>query len=319
MNRLIEFYISDGCQLLDLSGPLTAFRFAEALSPGNYTPVVVSDLGAPVEAACGVSITSNRPRKSRDTLIVVGAEILDSACPADSGKIAGMALHARRTASICTGAFRLAAAGLLDGKRATTHWRYAPRLQAEFPKVLVKPDKIFIKDGNVWTSAGITAGIDLALALIEDDLGSAVARRVAQLMLVYHRRSGGQTQFSALLEMAAPSERVGSALQFARDHLNEKLSVDRLAEVAGLSSRQFSRAFVAETGESPARAIERLRVEAAKPMIEESPASLKDISRSVGFSDPERMRQAFVRTFGHPPQAVRRVARDETKAPLTTA
>src|SRR5271168_267205 len=310
MNRLIEFYISDGCQLLDLSGPLTAFRFAEALSPGNYTPVVVSDLGTPVEAACGVSVTSNLPRKTRDTLIIVGVEILDS-FPADSGVIAKMALHARRTASICTGAFRLAAAGLLDGKRATTHWRYAPQLQAEFPKVLVKPDKIFIKDGNVWTSAGITAGIDLALALIEDDLGSAVARRVAQNMLVYHRRSGGQTQFSALLDMAAPSERVGSALQFARDHLNEKLSVDRLAEVAGLSSRQFSRAFVAETGESPARAIERLRVEAAKPMIEESPASLKDISRSVGFSDPERMRQAFIRTFGRSPQAVRRVARDE--------
>ena len=316
MNRLIEFYISDGCQLLDLSGPLTAFRFAEALSPGNYTPVVVSDLGAPVEAACGVSVTSNLPRKTRDTLIIVGVEILDS-FPADSGVIAKMALHARRTASICTGAFRLAAAGLLDGKRATTHWRYAPQLQAEFPKVLVKPDKIFIKDGNVWTSAGITAGIDLALALIEDDLGSAVARRVAQNMLVYHRRSGGQTQFSALLDMAAPSERVGSALQFARDHLNEKLSVDRLAEVAGLSSRQFSRAFVAETGESPARAIERLRVEAAKPMIEESPASLKDISRSVGFADPERMRQAFVRTFGRSPQAVRRVARDEIKASLT--
>ena len=316
MNRLIEFYISDGCQLLDLSGPLTAFRFAEALSPGNYTPVVVSDLGTPVEAACGVSVTSNLPRKTRDTLIIVGVEILDS-FPADSGVIAKMALHARRTASICTGAFRLAAAGLLDGKRATTHWRYAPQLQAEFPKVLVKPDKIFIKDGNVWTSAGITAGIDLALALIEDDLGSAVARRVAQNMLVYHRRSGGQTQFSALLDMAAPSERVGSALQFARDHLNEKLSVDRLAEVAGLSSRQFSRAFVAETGESPARAIERLRVEAAKPMIEESPASLKDISRSVGFSDPERMRQAFIRTLGHPPQAVRRVARDETRALLT--
>jgi transcriptional regulator GlxA family with amidase domain len=314
MSRLIEFYVSDGFQLLDLSGPLTAFRFAEKHSPGTYTAVVVSDMGASVKAACGVSITSDTPGKARDTLIVVGAEVLDIGFSADSGAIATMALHSRRVASICTGAFRLAAAGLLDGKRATTHWRYAPRLQAEFPKVVVKPDKIFIKDGCVWTSAGITAGIDLALALIEEDVGTAVARRVAQDMVVYHRRPGGQTQFSALLEMAAPTERVGSVLQYARDHLNEDLSVDRLAEVVGLSSRQFSRAFVAETGQTPAKAIERLRAEAAKPLIEESAASLKDISRSVGFSDPERMRQAFIRAFGYPPRAARRIARDENKA-----
>lgn len=313
MSRLIEFYVSDGFQLLDLSGPLTAFRFAEAHSPGTYAAVVVSDMGASVKASCGVYITSDTPRKARDTLIVVGVEELGIGLSADPSTIATMALHSRRVASICTGAFGLAAAGLLDGKRATTHWRYAPRLQAEFPKVVVKPDKIFVKDGCVWTSAGITAGIDLALALIEEDVGTAVARRVAQEMVVYHRRPGGQTQFSALLEMTAPTERVGSVLQYARDHLNEELSVDRLAEVVGLSSRQFSRAFVAETGQTPAKAIERLRAEAAKPLIEEGAASLKDISRSVGFSDPERMRQAFIRAFGHPPQAARRIARDENK------
>lgn len=158
MSRVIEFYVSDGFQLLDLSGPLTAFRLAEAHSPGTYTAVVVSDMGASVRASCGVSITSDTPRKARDTLIVVGVEVLDIGFSANRGTIATMALHSRRVASICTGAFGLAAAGLLDGKRATTHWRYAPRLQAEFPKVVVKPDKIFIKDGCVWTSAGITAG-----------------------------------------------------------------------------------------------------------------------------------------------------------------
>jgi transcriptional regulator GlxA family with amidase domain len=219
------------------------------------------------------------------------------------------AARARRVASVCTGAFILGHAGYLDDRRATTHWKYAAKLQAEFPGCKVDADKIFIQDGPVWTSAGVTAGIDLALALIEEDLGMSVSRQVARGLVVYQRRLGGQSQYSALLEMEPPTDRIREALAFARAHLHEELSVPRLAEVARLSPRQFSRAFVAQTGVSPAKAVERLRAEAAKPLIEDSSKPLDTIARAVGFCDPERMRQAFVRVFGQPPQSLRRQSR----------
>jgi transcriptional regulator GlxA family with amidase domain len=211
--------------------------------------------------------------------------------------------------SVCTGAFLLAEARLLDGRRATTHWRYAANLQREFPRVKVESDRIFVKDGSVWTSAGITAGIDLALALIEEDLGIDVSRAVARELVVYHRRSGGQSQFSALLELEPESDRIRRALAFARDHLAEPLSVERLAAAAGIGPRQFSRAFRAETGETPARAIERLRTEAARLRVEAETEPIEQIAAAAGFADPERMRRAFVRRFGQPPQALRRAAR----------
>src|SRR5262249_28975640 len=155
----------------------------------------------------------------------------------------------------------LAETGLLDGRQATTHWRYSARFASAYPAVRVAPDRIFIRDGNVWTSAGVTAGIDLALGLIEADLGADVARGVAREMVVYYRRPGGQSQFSTLHALDPPSARIGRALRFARDHLAEPLPVERLAELAHLSPRQFGRAFTAETGQTPAKAIERLRVE----------------------------------------------------------
>jgi transcriptional regulator GlxA family with amidase domain len=220
----------------------------------------------------------------------------------------------RRVAAICTGAFILAEAGLLDGRRATTHWHRARELQARFPKVKVDEDRIFIIDGPLWTSAGMTAGIDLALAMIEKDFGADVARAVAKQLVVYHRRAGGQSQFSALLELEPKSDRIQRALAYAKRNLDTPLTVGQLAKAAHLSPRQFSRAFRAETGQSPAKAVENLRVEAARLMMEQSRHPIDVIARQTGFADRDRMRRAFLRAFAQPPQAIRRNARAEAAA-----
>jgi transcriptional regulator GlxA family with amidase domain len=218
----------------------------------------------------------------------------------------------RRVTAICTGAFVLAEAGLLDGRRATTHWFYARELQKQFPTARIDEDRIFINDGPIWTSAGMSAGIDLALALVEDDLGAEVTKSVARKLVLYHRRGGGQSQFSTLLELAPKSDRIQTALAFARENLHTSLTVPQLAEAAHLSPRQFSRAFRAETGQSPAKAIEKLRVEAARSLMEQSRHPIDVVARQTGFSDRDQMRRAFLRAFGQPPQALRRNARNET-------
>jgi transcriptional regulator GlxA family with amidase domain len=215
----------------------------------------------------------------------------------------------RRVCSVCSGAFILAAAGVLDGKKATTHWRGPPYFQKQFPQVKLEPDRIYTRDGKIWTSAGITAGIDLALALIADDLGEEVARRSAQELVVYHRRPGGQSQFSALLDIERTEGRFTPLLAWMRERLEEPLNVEMLAEHCNMSPRNFARAFAAETGITPAKAVERLRLEAARERVEHSADSIDSIAESSGFGDPERMRRAFVRAFGQPPQALRRLAR----------
>lgn len=207
---------------------------------------------------------------------------------------------------MCTGAFLLAAAGLLEGRRATTHWKYAKQLQRQFPDIQVEPDRIFTKDRGIWTSAGVTAGIDLALAMIDDDLGSAISHGVAQMLVVYHRRPGGQSQFSAIADMQPESDRIREVLTYMREHLHESLSTEQLASVACISPRQFGRAFLAETGETPAKAVERLRVEVARQRVERSAEPIEVIAHAF-FKDPERMRRAFIRVLGHPPQSIRRM------------
>jgi transcriptional regulator GlxA family with amidase domain len=220
---------------------------------------------------------------------------------------------ARRIASICTGSFILAEAGILDGKRATTHWLYARDLQARFPEVKMEEDRIFIIDGKVWTSAGMTAGIDLALAMAEKDLGAAAAHSIAQKLVVFHRRAGGQSPHSALLELEPKSDRIQTPW-LTQKNLHTPLSVERLAEAAHLSPRQFSRAVRAETGQSPAKAIETLRLEAARVMMEQTRHPIGMVARETGFGDRRRLRQAFLRSFGQPPQTIRRNARAETLA-----
>jgi transcriptional regulator GlxA family with amidase domain len=202
----------------------------------------------------------------------------------------------------------LAEAGVLNGRRATTHWAFAHELKSRFPEVSVEEDRIFMVDGSVWTSAGMTAAIDLALAMVERDHGAEVARSVARKMVVYQRRAGGQSQFSALLDLEPKTDRIQKALTYARLNLQKDLSVEALADIAGLSPRQFSRAFHEETSQSPAKAIEHLRIEAARLLLEEGRLPIEVIANEVGFGDRERMRRSFIRNIGHPPTSVRRNA-----------
>jgi transcriptional regulator GlxA family with amidase domain len=210
---------------------------------------------------------------------------------------------------VCSGAYILAAAGILDGRRATTHWGRSAHFAKLFPEVKLDADRIFARDGKVWTSAGVTAGIDLALALIGDDLGEPVAKRVAQELVVYHRRPGGQSQFSALLDMDQAGGRLSPLIAWMREHIAEPLPVERLARRANMSPRNFARAFAAQTGVTPAKAVERLRLEVAREKIETGHEAIELIAGTTGFRDPERMRRAFLRAFGQPPQALRRLAR----------
>jgi transcriptional regulator GlxA family with amidase domain len=312
MTRSVGVLIYPDFQLLDAAGPIGAFTAANrfvcdayaislmALKPG----LVVSHSGAAMNAVA-------LPNRPLDTVLVVGAK--DWRVPAGSARtqawLKKAARRARRVASVCNGAFLLAEAGLLDGCRATTHWERCAELARSYPQVRVEPDRIFVRSGKIWTSAGITAGIDLALALIGEDLGEDIARRTAQELVVYHRRPGGQSQFSALIEMDRQDGRFAKLLDWMRSHLSEPLTVDRLADQAAMSPRHFSRAFTVETGLTPAKAVERLRVEAARERVECSSDPIEHIGVAVGFADPERMRRAFVRAFGQPPQALRRAAR----------
>jgi transcriptional regulator GlxA family with amidase domain len=228
--------------------------------------------------------------------------------PALRAFILAQAPELRRLCCVCSGAGILAATGLLDGRRATTHWRVSAEFVRAFPKVRIEPDRIYVKDGKFWSSAGITAGIDLALALIAEDLGEAAAKRAAQELVVYYRRPGGQTQFSALLDMAQDKGRFARLLTFMRDHLAEPLTAERLAAEACMSPRHFARAFLKETGLTPAKAVERLRLEVAREQMEAGAARVEAVAERTGFVDPERMRRAFLRAFGQPPQALRRQA-----------
>lgn len=310
--RDVVFFVYPGFVLLDLSGPLEAFSVAASLVPGSYRLTVMSLDGGEVESSTCLKVMSEPAvLHTIDTFVVVGDFGLASraASPETIDFIRAASAGARRTASVCMGAFLLAASGLLDGRRVTTHWRYAPRLKALYPDVRVDGDRIFFSDAGLWTSAGMTAGIDMTLALIEEDLGKEIARAVARLMVVYYRRPGGQLQHSSLLDLDPAQDRIGRALTFAREHLSEALTVERLADVAHMSLRQFSRAFVAATGMTPAKVIERLRAEAARARVEDGRENLETIARAVGFADSERMRQTFIRVFGRPPRELRRSAR----------
>jgi transcriptional regulator GlxA family with amidase domain len=314
MNRSIGILIFPEFQLLDAAGPIAAFEVAgHATERPPYRLRVLARQSGVVTSSSGAALAAESLAEAGclDTLIVSGGWGTREAsrCEATLAFIREAGCRSRRVASVCTGAFVLAAAGLLDGRRATTHWRLAPEFARTHPQVRLEPDRIFVRDGNVWTSAGITAGIDLALALIAEDLGEAVAKQTAQDLVVYHRRPGGQSQFSALLRLDLPGGRFGPLLAWARDRLSEALPVERLADRAAMSLRHFARAFAAETGMTPAKAIEHLRLEAARAHVEDGSEPIDRVASATGFGDPERMRRAFIRAFGQPPQALRRAAR----------
>jgi len=311
--RTVAILIFPDFQLLDAAGPIAVFDTAarESTTPTYWLRVIARAAGL-VSSSSGVQLVAEAfPDDPLDTLLVTGGwgTRQASACPDTLALVRAASARARRVASVCSGAFILAAAGLLDGRRATTHWGRAAELARAHPQTRVDPDRIFIRDGAVWTSAGITAGIDLALALVAEDLGEGVAKRAAQQLVVYYRRPGGQSQFSALLETDRPGGRFASLLGWARERLHERLSVERLAEHMAMSPRHFARAFAAETGITPAKAIERLRLEAARDIVESSAEPIEGVAVRTGFADPERMRRAFIRAFGQPPQGLRRIAK----------
>jgi transcriptional regulator GlxA family with amidase domain len=313
MAAAIGFFIFDGFQLLDAAGPIAAFEIAELHRPGAYRLQVIAKRAGAIASSSGAAMQAEAMESvgPLDTLIVAGGDGTRRAFRDEDilAFVKARAPSLSRLASVCSGAFILAATGLLDGRRATTHWGRTQEFAAKFPDVRLEPDRIFTRDGAIWTSAGITAGIDLSLALIAEDLGEEIARKTAQQLVVYRRRPGGQSQFSALLEMERPEGRFSALIGWARERLGEDLSIDRLAERAKMSPRNFARRFVAETGVSPARAIERLRVEAARERIEGSETPIELVAEIFGFNDPERMRRAFLRAFGQPPQALRRFSR----------
>jgi transcriptional regulator GlxA family with amidase domain len=311
----IGFIVFPGFQTMAFAA-CSVFEIANATAGAPvYDLKILSQDGGQVPTSMGITIGSTPFDDSVfDTVIIGGGVEIVPSTPALLSFVRQAMATSRRVAAICTGAFVLAEAGLLDGRRATTHWAYARDFQARFPKVKVEEDRIFIVDGPVWTSAGMTAGIDLALAMVERDLGAAAAKLVARKLVVYHRRAGGQSQFSALLDLEPKSDRIQSALDYAKRNLQTPLSVEQLADAARLSPRQFSRAFRAETGQSPAKAVETLRVETAKLMMEEGRHSIDVVAQETGFADRARMRRAFLRAFGQPPQVMRRNFRADAAA-----
>ena len=300
-------------QLLNLA-PLTVFEIAEMTpAPPTYQLSLLSERGGRMRSSCGVTVeTEAFGAANFDTLIIGAITSFVAPPPSTPDTIAFVqkaAEASRRTASFCNGAFVLAEAGLLEGRRATTHWHQAAGFRTRFPNVALEEDRIFIRDGTIWTSAGMTAGFDLVLAMVDEDVGPQAAIEVAKLLVMDQRRMGAKRQLSALLGMTPRSDRIELVLAYIRENLHNPLSVDVLASVANLGRRQFGRAFLAQTGQAPAKAVEKLRLEAARFRVEQGRLPIDQVAHEAGFGDPERMRRAFLRTYGQSPQAMRRDAR----------
>ncbi|MFI8221647.1 GlxA family transcriptional regulator [Pseudomonas sp. NPDC085632] len=308
MSLSIIFYIVPGFELLDLSGPVCVFNMAAKKQPDSYDVQVVSAEGGYIKSSSGVAVDTQAFQAGAcDSLILVGGSEGIARCqgPLRSRLINIASKKSRRVASVCTGTFLLAEAGLLEGKRATTHWRFAERLKTAYPNAEISSDRIFVQDGKLWTSAGVTAGIDMALAFVQHDYGIEMSREVAQDMVLGHRREGGHPQSHGAAQFQAPSGRVEQVLVYARRHIKENLSVSRLASAAHISERQLSRIFSAELGVTPAKAIERMRVELALPLVDGTTQAMERIAREVGFVDAVTMRQSFIRLLDMTPQALR--------------
>lgn len=306
----------DGFQLLDLAGPAEVLRGATRLgaAPAYRTRIAAprgrrlrSESGVAVAADVSLATIADRSDPV-DTLLVVGGDGTrrwrrDARFVAD---LARVARQARRIASVCTGASLLAAAGLLDGYEATTHWSACDRLAEEHPRVLVRPDRIYVRDRDRWTSAGVTAGVDLALALVDEDQGAELAHAVAAWLVVFARRPGGQSQFSSQLRaQAATTPSIADLQRWLPDHLDEPLSVETLAARVGMSARTFARCFARETGTTPAAFVEALRVETARRLLETTDATIAAIADQVGLKHPETLHRAFQRRVGTTPDRYR--------------
>jgi transcriptional regulator GlxA family with amidase domain len=299
----------DGCQLLDVSGPAAVFGAAnDAGEKPAYDLQIVSAEGGLVSSTCGVALRSDKIGGQPDTLLVAGgsrglkAAMMHEGVRAWLQKVAPLT---RRYGSVCTGAFVLASAGLLDGKRVATHWASCARLAERFPAVSVDAEALYVVDGKVWTSAGVTTGIDMALALVEADLGPATANLIARHFVLYARRPGYQSQFSPMLQaQAAADAPFASLIDWMQDHLDRELDVPTLARHAGYSERSFYRKFTEATGKTPAHFVEDLRLDAARTLLSKG-LSLKLIAGRVGLKSSARLGQAFERRFGVAPALFR--------------
>jgi transcriptional regulator GlxA family with amidase domain len=314
--RLIVLVAYDKAQLLDLAGPLQSFATTNELcgeGEGHlpYRVRVVSLKGGPIVTSSGLPLLTNRvsvvARQSIDTVLCPGwptmrGVVIDRALIRE---VRSLALRARRVASVCTGAFLLAATGLLDGRRVVTHWKSCETLAKEYPQLCVESDPIFVRDGHIWTSAGITAGIDLSLALIADDLGHAAAMATARHLVMFIKRPGGQAQFSVPLAAQAAEDTFANLHGWMRGNLTADLGVEALAQRAAMSPRHFARVYLAKVGRTPARMVEEMRIEAARRSLEETELSVKRIARDCGFGDEERMRRSFIRQLGVAPSDYR--------------
>jgi transcriptional regulator GlxA family with amidase domain len=316
-SRYILILAFDGVQSLDLTGPLEVFTGANAYLAGHGSGpayrIAVATLGAaPVRTSSGLTIvpdTDLRDAPDAHTLVVPGGEGTRSSGPAVDELVEWLRRHApraRRITSVCTGAFLLARAGLLASRRVTTHWAYADALARDFPEAIVDPEPIYVRDGAIVTSAGVSAGIDLALALVEDDVGREAALSVARHLVVFLRRPGSQAQFSAQLRaQLARREPLRELQQWISERPAADLSVDSLAARAGLSPRHFARSFAAETGMTPGRYVDRVRLEAARRGLEDTGDGIEQVARYCGYGTPEAMRRAFVRVLGVSPAGYR--------------
>jgi transcriptional regulator GlxA family with amidase domain len=315
--RRIVIVAFNQAQLLDIAGPVQVFASARDLAalrarPDPYEIAVVSPEGGATATSSGLPVVTGPLASLRgkpvDTLIAVGG-LGSRQAQHDAGLVRWIAAEARQTrrvCSVCTGAFLLGAAGLLDGRRVTTHWWAAEELQRRYPAAKVDPDPIFLRDGKVWTSAGVTAGIDLALALVEEDLGRGMALAVARHLVVFLKRPGGQSQFSAMLRSQAADEgRFAELHDWLAQNLSGDLRVEVLAVRLGMSPRNFARLYRQRTATTPAKTVEQLRLEAARRALEAGAAPIAAIARAAGFGDEERMRRSFLRHLGVAPQHYR--------------
>jgi transcriptional regulator GlxA family with amidase domain len=307
MSRRVVFVVYPRITALDLVGPHEVFG-----ASGGYELVIAAAEAGRVVTTRGPGIFADRSlasvRGAIDTLVVVGGEgAFDAARDRQLVRsVSNLARRSRRVTSVCSGAFVLAAAGLLDGKRATTHWAACERLEQGHPQIAVEGDRIFVRDGNVWTSAGVTAGMDLALALVADDMGQDVARRVARQLVMYVQRPGGQAQFSAQLRaQRAASDPLRELQSWIGEHPAEHHRVDQLAGRVAMSPRHFARVFRAEVGCTPATYVEQVRVEAARRLLETTALTVDEVAATAGFGTPETLRRSFARRVGASPTEYR--------------
>lgn len=310
MRRKVGIVLFPGFATIDL-GAMTVFELANRQLGGPYYDItILSDRDGMVSSAAGAMVSARALEAGTyDTLLVFGTFQPLSNAPAVIDLLRSAATAARRTATVCSGLMLMGATGLLDGQRVTTHWSRAADLQALYPALKVEAQHIFLSESKHWTCAGQTATYDLILAMIEADCGTDIAWSVARMLVLYHWRSGAQGQASPLLEMKPKSDRIRRVLNYVRQNLRQPLTVDRLADHAGMSRRHLTRMFKTETGQSPAKAIEAIRADAARVFLPSATLSLDTIARETGFSNAEQMRQAFVRLYGQTPQALRQDAR----------